>query len=247
MNPNDDISPEEFELIERYISKEMTPEEEASFSQRLANDTAIQSKLESVRLLSTGVQEAALTEKLNDFHKNISLSKQNLSKKSAGIIYIKRWLVAASVLLLVGVGALLFFNQMNREQKIFTAFYKPDPGMITVMGTSDNYLFDHAMIDYKTKKYDSAIDAWTKLLITNPDNDTLNYFIGSAYLARGETTKAINHFQKTIEKTDSYFLKEAYWYIGLALLKEKKIDEAIPFIERSEHENKEALLMKLKK
>ena len=31
------------------------------------------------------------------------------------------------------------------------------------MGISENYLFYHAMIDYNTKKYDSALKTWQKL------------------------------------------------------------------------------------
>ena len=74
----------------------------------------------------------------------------------------------------------------------------------------------------------------------------MNYFIGSAYLAKAKDELALTHFQKVITNQDSYFLNDANWYIGLVLLKENKISEAIFFIEKSEHQDKSSLLLKLK-
>lgn len=246
MNPNIEIPPEEFETIERYILQQMPAEEYEAFTLRLENDEVVQTKVESVRLLLLGVQEVSLENKMKDFHTGLKIS---MAKKSSTgkIISMKRWLVAASVFVIAGLGVLLFLNQSTKNEKLFAAYYKPDPGLISAMGTSDNYLFDRAMIDYKTEKYDSAIKAWENLLTAKPDNDTLNYFIGSAYMTKEKNDKAIAHFKKVISQTNSYFLKDAYWYTGLALMKDGKIKEAIPFIEKSEHQNKEALLLKLKK
>lgn len=247
MNRNTDIPAEELEIIERYILKQMPDDEYDTFTLRLQNDANLQNKVRSVRFLFIGVQEATLNDKIEEFHKGFFLLKKNEDKPGNKVIAMKRWLVAASVIVVVGVGTLLFFNHSNKGNKLFAKYYKPDPGLITAMSSSDNYLFDHAMIDYKTKKYDSAISTWEKLLAINPGNDTLNYFIGSAFLAKDKNDSAISYFQKVITEANSYFIDDAYWYIGLALLEEKRTEEAISYLEKTRHQNKEALLSKLKK
>ncbi len=244
MNKNTDIPPEELEIIERYILKQMPQEEYEAFTEKLKNDEHLNEKMKTVQLLLVGIKEAELTNKIEDFHRGLPFSKQNKARPSARIFSMKKWLVAASVIVLVGLGSLLFFNPFNKNS-LFNKYYKPDPGLITTMGNSDNYLFDHAMIDYKTKKYDKAITEWRKLLVTQPENDTLNYFIGSALLAENKSREAIEHFQKVITNPHSYFLNDAYWYLGLALVKQQKTQKAIPFIEKSDHQNKETLLLKL--
>lgn len=246
MNPNIDITPGEFEAIEQYILRQMPEQEYQAFTRKVQNDKALQNKLYSVRLLLLGIQEASLTNKMEDFHKGLKgSSKKNSS--TGKTIPMRRWLVAASVIVTAGLGVLLFINRSSKDEELFAAYYKSDPGLISVMGVSENYLFDRAMIDYKTEKYDSAIKAWESLLPMKPDNDTLNYFIGSAYLAEEKNDKAIAHFKKVISQTNSYFLKDAYWYTGLALLKKGKTTNAVAFIEKSGYENKASLLSKLKK
>ena len=246
MNRNTDITPEELATIERYIFKQMPQDEYETFSRKLEEDEDLREKTKSTRLLLLGIQEAELTDRIDAFHKDLPFFKQKKVKRAAKVFSFKKWLVAASVIILVGVGALLFFNHFNTQEKLFSKYYQPDPGLITAMGISQNYLFDHAMIDYKTKKYDSAIKAWQKLLAEKPDNDTLNYYMGSALLASDKSEEAIPYFEKVAKDTGSYFLDDSYWYLGLALVKQQKNEKAIFYIEKAKHANKEALLKQLK-
>ena len=247
MNRNTDIGNEEFEIIERYISKQMPQEEHEAFELKIANDAGLQQKILSVRLLLVGIQEAVLEKKMENFHGSLPSSSKNISSPRARLFSLKQWMVAASVIVLVGLGALVFFNNFSKQERLYTEFYKPDPGLVTAMGTSDDYWFDHAMIDYKTKNYDSALKTWQELLKKDPANDTLNYFIGSAFLAENRIDEAISYFKKVTKHPDSYFFKDANWYVGLAMIKQKKISEAIPYIDKSDHQNKEAVLKKIKK
>jgi tetratricopeptide (TPR) repeat protein len=245
LNRSIDISQEEFEEIEKFILQQTSADEQDAFTKRLETDTGFQQKFETVNLLLIGVQEAELTKKLEDFHRNLLLStKKNrvLGKTSA----LKNWLVAASVIVITGFASLFYLNSDTKEEQLFAEFYRPDPGLLSAMSSTDNYLFDRAMVDYKSGEYLAAIKIWEGMLTSKPGNDTLNYFLGSAYLAKEKNEVAIIHFQKVLANDNSYFQKDALWYTGLALLKENKITQAIPFIEKSEHHDKESLLIKLK-
>lgn len=245
LNKNIEISPEEFKSIEQFILKQLPAEEYNAFYNNLKTDKILQQKLNQVRLLLLGVQEAALSKKMGHYHQELMGPKKNSHSFSKKAFSMKSWLLAASILVIALVGTLVYFNTGNKEEKLFAQFYKPDPGLITAMSTSDNYLFDRAMINYKTGKYEAAIKKWDSLLITKPKNDTLNYFLGSAYLALNENRKAIAYFHKVNLTDSSYFSKDAYWYLGLALMKENKIQEAIPYIAKSHNPNKKQLLLKL--
>lgn len=235
------------ERIERYILKEMPPEEYDAFTRKITEDAVPREKVSSVQLMLVGIQESILSEKLDDFHQGVSASRYDGRQAGGGIFPLKRWLAAASVVILIGVSVVVFLSRPGKSEELFTEYYKPDTGLITAMSTSENYLFDHAMIDYKTKQYDSAIKTWKDLLQTNPSGDTLNYFIGSAFLAKGNSDSAVTYLDKVVIQSGSNFYQDACWYLGLALLKQGKTGQAIAYIEKSDHPDKDALLNRLKK
>lgn len=241
-----EITPEEFEILEQYLTNQMDSVDREEFSKKIDEDPVLHQKLHSVKLLMIGVQESTLQQNLEQYHKDLESSKENASSSTAKVFSIKQWLVAASILLIAGIAALLYFTAPNPNEKLYSQFFKSDPGLINSMGISDSYEFDRAMIDYKMGEYDKAIVAWEKLLKENSANDTLNYFLGSANLALDNNDKAIRYFSIVLSNPNSAFYKDANWYTGLALLKGNKKEEAIPFIEKSGYPNKDELLKKLK-
>ncbi|MBC7933885.1 MAG: hypothetical protein H7Y86_00805 [Rhizobacter sp.] len=244
MNNNITITEQELELIDNYLAGRLTGADKAAFEAQLAGNEEWKAKFSQVKLLAIGIQEAALREQLPQFHGEAEHYKKLASVKN--INWIKRLSIAASVIAIISVlGWVLFFKQ-PAEEKMYTAFYKPDPGLSTEMGLSDNYIFDRAMVDYKTANYKAALESWNKLLAVNAGNDTLHYFIASAQMADNNPTAAIAGFDKVLQNHQSVFTNDALWYKGLALLKKGKKQEAIAAIEKAEHSQKQTLLLKLK-
>ena len=154
--------------------------------------------------------------------------------------------LAASVFLFAVLSIWFFAIRKNRYEKIYAAYYKPDPGLITAMGASDNYVFNRAMLDYKTGNYKKAIDTWRRLKNNMPQNDTLTYFLGAAEQANGNSKAALILLKQTASYTTSTFYKDACWYTALALLKEGSAKEAIPYLEKSGRPESKELINKLK-
>ena len=91
-----DISPDEFDLIERYLGKTLTGEETAAFEKRLQAEPLWKEKVNEVNLLMLGIRETALVEKLEGFHH--ALAGENIIKKTKPVISMARvWLVAVTV------------------------------------------------------------------------------------------------------------------------------------------------------
>ncbi|MEP7259492.1 MAG: hypothetical protein ABI687_13915 [Flavitalea sp.] len=238
MNNDKDNQGEYFSEAERFLKFEMTPEEKSGFEKKMLQDDRLRQEVDEFRILLLGIQESVLRKKMNGYHEEATAATMiNAS--------FKKWLIAASVMACFLVAGWLYMQNSHKSERLFAAYFSPDPGLISGMGSSENYTFDRAMIDYKTGHYHEAIKTWKTQLEGNLLNDTLNYFIGSAYLALKESDTAMVYLRKTVLDLDSEFSTEASWYLGLALIREDKILEAIPYIQRSSHKEKETLLLKL--
>lgn len=243
MTDDQHIPQQEQEQIERYLSGEMDPAEQEAFRTRLINDPLLQSRVNEIKLLSVGIQEVNLSSRLEEFHSNIPVT----GRAKAEVYSMRKWMVAASSIIVIGLAALWFFTREKTNDKLYADYFQPDPGLLSAMSASSNYSFEKAMVDYKSGKYNEAISGWRQLLNNGAASDTLNYFMASAFLASDRSDSAIIYFDKVQTSQKSVFIAESYWYKGLALIKQGRITEAITSIEKSDRKEKEDLITQLKK
>lgn len=237
-NEKKPITQEEWEYIEDYLSESHPPMVMKEIERKIAEDASFADAVQEVKSTIYTVQEIVLSEKMNEWHQTVSTHdhvipmRQNFTSKA---------LIAASLLLLIALGT-WWMIRPSHEEKLFAKYYHPDPGLPTLMSLSEQYEFDKAMVDYKSKDYDKALQSFQNLLIENPNNDTLNFFIAQIFLAQNQAEKAIPYFEKVISDSNSIFTKDAYWYLGLEMLRQQRKDIALKYIHQSEHERKQELL-----
>ena len=239
-----EISQERFETISQYLEKQMTPAEAAAFEEQMKKDETLRQEVEEIRLLLLGVEEASVRKAMEKFHSGLPVVRTMEDKKKNGTI--RRWLAAASVILLAGLSVWIYRSITDTSRGVFAEYYRQDPGLLTAMSSSDNFDFERAMVDYKTGNYAAAAAVWKRQAADRPDNDTLNYFLGTVSLAMNDPAGAAGYLRKVADQQQSVFAPDANWYLGLALLKLDSIPEAAAYIERSDHPRKEALLQRLK-
>ena len=237
--------PTEFEEIELFLLQQMPAKEEEAFLARMSANADLKKRTEEMQLLFLGIQEAALEKKLPVFHKTLRASTNENEIGKYKLLPLKSWLVAASIVSIAALSVWAIWFKNGKEEKLFAQYFQPDPGLISAMGSTDNYVFDRAMIDYKTGNYSAAIKTWDSLQTVHPDNDTLTYFLGSAYLAMEQTGKAIPYLQTITSAKNSVFVKDANWYLALAFIKTGKPKEAIPLLIASEKKEKSEVLKEL--
>ena len=245
MKDNSNISQELFEAIERYINGTMEPDELKDFNDYLKIDPEFVAQVEDMKAMLLGIETQSLKEQLNTFHEEITKEKtlKVTSKKVHHLFFSK---IAAAAAIIIAIGSIWFFSG-SANQKIYTTYFKPDPGLATTMSSTDNFEFYEAMVYYKHKNYNLAIKKWQVLSNKKPDNDTLNYFLGVAYMANKNIEKAIPFLEKTIETTNSNFslLNDAYYYLGLAYLKEGNINLAKKYLSLSNTSNSKDIISEL--
>lgn len=241
MNDNSDISQELLEIIERYINGSMTSQELKDFNQLLELDNEFKIKVEDIKTMLSGIEGQSLKEHLDEQHENIP---KTIDKK---IKYLNFNKIAAAVAVIIAIGSIWFFSTPKNE-KLYANHFKPYPELPTTMSSTNNYDFYDGMMKYKHGDYNIAIDKWKVLSEQKPENDTLNYFLGLAHMANKNTSEAIPFLERSVEAPDEFvFLNEAYYYLGLAYLKEGNLELAKKNLSLSETSASKLVLTKLVK
>lgn len=240
------LTPEEkLDWIEKYLEGGLDEDQKKTIEHLLNIDAEFRGQLEDLKLIQLAIKEVDIESQLEVFHNKID---QNKRKSSVRKIHPFLKIAASiSIFLLSGVGLWWFLHHNKSEDKLYAQYYKPDPGLPTVMSSSADYTFDEAMQAYKLGSYQEAALSWEKQLKTKVNNDTLNYFLGSTYLAQGKLEAAIEKFDSVLANKASIFLEDASWYKGLAYVKLGQLNKAKQTIIHVDHPKKEQLLKELDK
>jgi Ca-activated chloride channel homolog len=80
---------------------------------------------------------------------------------------------------------------------------------------------------YKKNDFDKSQTEYRKALGLSPANANANYNLGNASFRKNNFEEAAKSYDATIQSADSGLREKAYYNKGVALLKQKKIDESI--------------------
>ncbi|MGB3150266.1 MAG: hypothetical protein WBB27_06340 [Maribacter sp.] len=241
------IPEEQQELFERFLMDEMSIKEKKSFEIKIAGDKNLKNSFDEFKSLFETVEEVGLRHKLKDFHNALENGEEPQIRLLNPSKYRFGYRIAASIIILIGLGSIWFLNNTNSNVKLYEVYYFQDPGLPTVMGSSDNYNFYEAMVDYKQGDFKVAIEKWEKLLVAKPENDTLNYFLGVSHLANGQFEKGLIHLNKNENDSSSRFFSENNFYLGLAHLRLNQLTEAKIYLGKSKMPESKEILEALKK
>lgn len=240
MKNNNKISQDFLETVEQYYNNTLPNENRIIFEEKLQNDAEFKTQVEDLKMLFLGIESQSLKEQIDLFHEEIPQIKK--TTKVRFLQFAKMGIAAA---IIIAIGLFWMHNNPTNEQ-IYANHFTPDPGLPTTMSTTANYTFCDGMVNYKQGNYKSAIAKWSALEQKSPDNDTLQYFLGVAYLAENNTKKAIPYLKTTVKNAKSLFFEDATFYLGLAYLKEDNVSEARKTLEKSTSEKNKIVLDALK-
>ena len=249
MNKDSKISQELLETVERYLNNTMDATEKLQFEKSLEENNTLRQQVEDIKILLSGIETASLREKMEEFHHQMAqetkeIPVRNITKNNrtnSRLFYA----VAASAVILLGIFWML--NPKDSNEMLFNEYFSVDPGLPTTMGSTDEFSFYDGMVNYKRKEYDEALEKWRQLLPQKNNNDTLNYFIGVTYLAKGNTEEAIPFLEKVTTQKESMFLEDSYFYLGLSNLKNDNLEDAKENFRKSNTEEAQKILKVLEK
>lgn len=203
----DHIDQELFEQIEAYLLNTLSPEERSRFEKQLAADPSLQKELDLQRqLLAIATIESFKTDQQ---------AKPTLPAKVKPIS--KWWWAAAAMLVLIS-GIWYLQSKSVSPQQLANHYFIPDPGLPVTMSSTRQYQFYDGMVSYKEADYDKALSIWKSIAQNNNSSDTVQYFIGVAYLNTDQYNDALQQLLPIAEGKGKWKDKAA-WYLSITYLK----------------------------
>lgn len=136
---------------------------------------------------------------------------------------------AAAILLVFVAAGSYFFLRAPSSTKLFESNFEPYPNMITVKSNVVNEKA-RAMLCYEVKDWDSAIVLLNQFLINKSHTPDVMFYLGNAYLAKGQSDQAIRWFKEASTKS-SGFDEQISWYLALSYLHQDNQDSARVYLE----------------
>ena len=213
------------ELLENYFSRELTTEEQISFENLIANDDEFKEDFDFQLDLKEAIknkERSKLKEKLHSYEASIN-------KKNKGGFNWSQLSIAASIVLLLGIGWIGFKNISGVN---YDDYYNQYPNTVVniTRSDSDQTIERKAFVAYESGDLVSAIKYFNELK-RDKSIEYLNFYLGQSYLKQNNFKKAIEYFEQNIEE-DKVFVAESHWYIALSYLKNKDKTSAKEHLEK---------------
>ncbi len=206
-------------LFNLYLRGEMTSEERSQFESKLSSDPKFHASFLLHQEVVESIENYTLKAKMQEWHPDSTPQPKNYS------IWIKPAIGALILLGLYVIFNLIKPQKVSESPTLFTKYYYADPGLPITMGNSNLLSLEKGMQAYKLGDYDAALDEWNVLVASGIGNDTVKYYVGSAYLALDEQSTAIHWFEQV--PRFSIYYEKALWYILLAQLKDENMEAAM--------------------
>lgn len=199
------------ELIAKHFTQKLSQEEQKEFDRLLATDPKFANEVTFQKDLKIAIkkeEQETLKKQLQDFE----------AEKNSDFNY-KNWLVAASVVVLLGISSFWYFNNSTDPQELYVENFEPYRNVVQpiVRGETKTDLKTKAFTAYETKNYTDALQYFNELLKENPD-ETIAFYKANVLLELNKTEEAVAILQNNLMVTDSLDAK-TNWYLALAYLK----------------------------
>jgi hypothetical protein len=205
-------------LIEKYFSHQLSDAEFNQLKKWIEEDELFKNEFYQQLEIQKIISEAN--------HSQIKERLKRLDKKPKKK---NTWyLYAASVTILIVLGFLLYKPQQEL-QEIYVENFEVYPNVINIAtrsGLENKNDASEAFQYYEKELYHEAVLAFDQAYKNHPE-DYLLFYKGVSLLAQQKTNEGIKVLHSyDWEKNQSEFTAAAYWYLGLAYLKQEQLSLA---------------------
>ena len=215
------------DIIDKHFSNSLSPKEESDFIDLLHNNEKFKSEFAFVK----DVQKVIYRNQRNDLKKVLQSFEMDkpvvyLFKRS------KKWLVAASILIIVSLGAIFVKNSFYPStEKLFAQNYEPYRNIVLPIerGENSNSIEHSAFVAYENGNYHKAINLFNS--VPNKNEQYILFYKSMCYMSLDKANDAIS-LLKVITVSDNDLNSEinfnelANWYLALAYLNLGQVGEA---------------------
>ncbi len=204
----------DIELIEQYVNGQLSAAEQTRFEQALQADPALAESLafyvlakHTAKAEARQQRQAELNALRHQLAQPPTVSEGADSRSRLGWSAPMRWVAAASVVLLLGLGWYFVRNTGNSAdpRQLADAYVSRNYDQLTTTmsgGTTDSLTQGIGL--YNEKKFPEAGAVFEQLLRQQPNNDRVLKFAGIAALRQQNYDQAIAHFSRLRQRTDLF-------------------------------------------
>jgi predicted Zn-dependent protease len=206
------MNEEMLEKIEAYLANEMDVEERKAFELLLQEDSQLAEEVklhQDAELILKVSTQISYKEKLQEIDKELkAASAPKIRSMRTGV---QRWLIAASVIVAVGVTFWMFSRQQTHA---FEQAFQPYNNVLALRGDTISDL-STAMLAYDREQYDLAIEYMDTYLEGKPGDVFAQFYKGISLLAMDKNQEAAQLLQSLPESIPMDEARD--WYLALAL------------------------------
>ena len=217
------------DLIDRYFENSLSPKEQNIFNDLLQNDSDFKNEF----LFQKDLKKVIAVSQQEELKSTLSHIEEHVKKKSLFMIVPKKWMVAASLLLITTLGLWsvksLYYPS---NEVIYKDYFQVDRNTIqpVVRGESLKTIEYRAFVAYEAQDYYKAINLFNS--VKTPDEAYIIYYKGLCFLALEKSDEAIALLSEVATKQgldgkSADFKEKANWYLAMAYLKNNETEKAI--------------------
>lgn len=211
---------ENLDLIDRYFENTLSPKEQIIFNDLLLNDLEFKNEFQ----FQKDLKKVIAAQQQEDLKSNLVDIEGRGTPNSRLMPIPKKWMIAASVVILMSFGTWgaknLFFPS---NESIYADHFEVSRNVIhpVVRGESIHTIEYRAFVAYEAGNYHKAINLFNS--VKNPEEAYVDFYKGVSYLALDKPYEAIDLLlpiskMNMLQGKSAGFENKARWYLSLAYI-----------------------------
>lgn len=201
-------APHPYERIERYINNDLSTEETVLLKQEMEASSELAQTVRLHQRMHEALSDTAVME-LED----TLLRLRHGGSGQLRSIFRSRWLMAASVLLVLGLGLLLLWP--SRSTYDYAEAFRPYPSYLSTRSVEKDAadLLNQADALYGAGNYEAALPLFQELATATPENKAVAFYAAYCQLELKRYGTARQSFLDIIQHGNSDYVQPAQWYL----------------------------------
>lgn len=201
--------------LEKYLQGELTEKERPEFDALLKNDADFKAEVEfhsDLKRVTEAEDDEQFKEMLSDFESEARMERPSVKR------FPRKWLVAASIVLLIGLTYFFAVDYSASTQDLFVNNFEPYRNVVhpVTRGEEGQNKKTNAFVAYQTGDYETALPIMAELYANTKEPYYL-FYRANALIELNRAKEAVPLLQEHLRTGDS-LTKNSEWYLVMAYL-----------------------------
>jgi len=227
--------------IVRYLDGEMGDAELKLFEEEIKTDSDLAEQVFLHMEVDKTLKDRDIIElrkKIKNIYQSFIHSEKNEDDKDQELrsfrnIFNKKYLVAASIIVLMVISSLILFPLRFNNDKLFNRFY--DPYLIDLnfrSVASDYNAYEAGIRHYKKGEFEEALGNLSKIDSSMELYIPATFFSAISSIETGRIQEAIEKFNIVVNANNDAFINHSEWYLGLCSLLVNDNEKAVLYFQK---------------